>query len=52
MNIRSGDSPVTLYIQHPIPIPAPGDKNKAELRPLKLTTKVGPADDYFLTWWR
>lgn len=40
LNIRSDDSPVTLYIQHPIPIPAPGDKNKAELKPLKLTTKV------------
>ncbi|EKM78866.1 hypothetical protein AGABI1DRAFT_75439 [Agaricus bisporus var. burnettii JB137-S8] len=39
LNIRSDDSPVTLYIQHPIPIPAPGDKNKAELKPLKLTTK-------------
>lgn len=40
LNIKSDDSPVTLYIQHPIPIPAPGDKNKAELKPLKLTTKV------------
>lgn len=39
LNIKSDDSPVTLYIQHPIPIPAPGDKNQVELKPLKLTTK-------------
>ena len=40
LNIRNADSPITLYIQHPIPIPAPGDKNKATLKPLKLTKKV------------
>lgn len=40
LNIRTPDSPVTLYIQHPIPIPAPGDKNKVGLKPLKLTTKA------------
>ena len=39
MNIRNADSPITLYIQHPIPIPAPGDKNKPTLKPLKLTKK-------------
>ncbi|KIJ63110.1 hypothetical protein HYDPIDRAFT_113672 [Hydnomerulius pinastri MD-312] len=39
LNIRGADSPVTLYIQHPIPIPAPGDKNKGGAKPLKLTTK-------------
>ncbi|KAF9236052.1 pre-mRNA processing factor 3-domain-containing protein [Melanogaster broomeanus] len=39
LNIRTSDSPVTLYIQHPIPIPGPGDKNKGSLKPLKLTTK-------------
>ncbi|KAH7882469.1 pre-mRNA processing factor 3-domain-containing protein [Phlebopus sp. FC_14] len=39
LNIRTSDSPVTLYIQHPIPIPAPGDKNNGGLKPLKLTTK-------------
>ncbi|KAH6900948.1 small nuclear ribonucleoprotein hPrp3 [Coprinopsis sp. MPI-PUGE-AT-0042] len=32
------DSPITIYIQHPIPIPAPGDKG-VELKPLMLTTK-------------
>lgn len=40
LNIRTQDSPVTLYIQHPIPIPAPGDKNKVGLKPLKLTNKA------------
>ncbi|KAI0646115.1 PRP3-domain-containing protein [Trametes meyenii] len=40
LNIRSADSPITLYIQHPIPIPAPGDKTQATLKPLKLTKKA------------
>ena len=40
LNIRAQDSPVTIYVQHPIPIPAPGDKNKVALKPLMLTTKV------------
>lgn len=39
LNIRTEGSPITLYIQHPIPIPAPGDKNSAELKPLMLTKK-------------
>ncbi|KAK7051284.1 U4/U5/U6 small nuclear ribonucleoprotein prp3 [Paramarasmius palmivorus] len=39
LNIRNADSPITIYIQHPIPIPAPGDKNKAALKPLMLTKK-------------
>ncbi|RPD65244.1 PRP3-domain-containing protein [Lentinus tigrinus ALCF2SS1-7] len=39
LNIRNKDSPITLYIQHPIPMPAPGDKDKAALKPLKLTKK-------------
>ncbi|KAK7683097.1 hypothetical protein QCA50_013770 [Cerrena zonata] len=39
MNIRTPNSPITIYIQHPIPIPAPGDKNKTVLKPLKLTKK-------------
>ena len=39
LNIRNQGSPITIYIQHPIPIPAPGDKNKAALKPLKLTKK-------------
>ncbi|KAJ7054351.1 pre-mRNA processing factor 3-domain-containing protein [Mycena amicta] len=38
-NIRSVDSPITIYIQHPIPIPAPGDKNNVALKPMMLTTK-------------
>ncbi|KAH9855635.1 PRP3-domain-containing protein [Lenzites betulinus] len=40
LNIRSADSPITFYIQHPIPIPAPGDKNEVTLKPLKLTKKA------------
>ncbi|KAL1705958.1 pre-mRNA processing factor 3-domain-containing protein [Schizophyllum commune] len=39
LNIRNPDSPITIYVQHPIPIPAPGDKDKIALKPLKLTTK-------------
>lgn len=40
MHIRDDTSPISIYIQHPIPIPAPGDKNKATLKPLKLTKKA------------
>ena len=40
LNIIKSDSPITIYIQHPIPIPAPGDKNKVVLKPLMLTKKV------------
>lgn len=39
MNIRTDNSPITIYVQHPIPIPAPGDKNKVAMKPLKLTKK-------------
>ncbi|KAG6853010.1 hypothetical protein C0991_007493 [Blastosporella zonata] len=39
LNIATTDSPITIYIQHPIPIPAPGDKNQIELKPLMLTRK-------------
>lgn len=28
-----------MYIQHPIPIPAPGDKDKIELKPMMLTKR-------------
>ncbi|KAG8762244.1 hypothetical protein FRC11_010337 [Ceratobasidium sp. 423] len=38
-NIRSHDSPITMYVQHPIPVPAPWEKNQAALKPLKLTSK-------------
>ena len=40
MNIRNDASPDTIYVQHPIPIPAHGDKNKVALKPMKLTKKV------------
>ena len=33
------DSPINFYIQHPIPIPAPNEKNKVELKPLMLTKR-------------
>ncbi|KZT10543.1 PRP3-domain-containing protein [Laetiporus sulphureus 93-53] len=39
MNIRTNNSPITMYVQHPIPIPAPGDKNKLAMKPLKLIKK-------------
>ncbi|KAJ7637077.1 pre-mRNA processing factor 3-domain-containing protein [Roridomyces roridus] len=39
LNIRTSDSPITIYIQHPIPIPAPGDKNQIALKPMMLTKK-------------
>jgi hypothetical protein len=35
-----GDSPITIYVQHPIPIPAPGERGVG-LKPLMLTSKVG-----------
>ncbi|TRM60365.1 pre-mRNA processing factor 3-domain-containing protein [Schizophyllum amplum] len=39
LHIRNPDSPITIYVQHPIAIPAPGDKEKIALKPLMLTTK-------------
>ncbi|TFY80658.1 hypothetical protein EWM64_g3352 [Hericium alpestre] len=39
LNIRTDGSPITIYIQHPIPIPAPSDKNDLEAKPLMLTKK-------------
>lgn len=39
LNIRTQDSPVTLYVQHPIPIPAPMEEHKIGLKPLMLTKK-------------
>ncbi|CCO29478.1 putative protein C29E6,02 [Rhizoctonia solani AG-1 IB] len=38
-SIRSQDSPITMYVQHPIPVPAPWEKNQTEIKPLKLTSK-------------
>ena len=40
LKIWSADSPITEYVQHPIPIPAPWDKNAVALKPLKLTKQV------------
>ncbi|KAG8989264.1 hypothetical protein FRB93_003704 [Tulasnella sp. JGI-2019a] len=37
--IRTKNSPITEYVQHPIPIPAPYERNKVELKPLKLTKR-------------
>lgn len=37
--IRNDESLVTLYVQHPIPIPAPEDSKPAESRALMLTKK-------------
>ena len=48
LNIRTSDSPITIYIQHPIPIPAPGEKNKIALKPMMLTKKVRSAQALFL----
>jgi len=39
LHINTSNSPITIYIQHPIPIPAPGEKNKVALKPIKLTKK-------------
>ncbi|KAH9940682.1 pre-mRNA processing factor 3-domain-containing protein [Amylocystis lapponica] len=39
LNIRNDKSPITIYVQHPIPIPAPGDKDNVGMKPLKLTKK-------------
>ncbi len=40
LKIRTKSSPITIYVQHPIPIPAPGDKSKLPPKPLMLTKKV------------
>jgi U4/U6 small nuclear ribonucleoprotein PRP3 len=40
LKIRTENSPITIYIQHHIPIPPPGDKNKPAPKPLMLTKKV------------
>lgn len=37
--ICSTESPITIYVQHPIQLPAPGDKEAVALKPLKLTKK-------------
>lgn len=37
--IGGSDSPITIYIQHPIPIPPPGDKDKIPTRGVMLTKK-------------
>ncbi|KAF9523290.1 pre-mRNA processing factor 3-domain-containing protein [Crepidotus variabilis] len=43
--IRTGDSPILIFVQHPIPIPAVDEKGGSgggegvELKPMKLTTK-------------
>ncbi|KIY46020.1 PRP3-domain-containing protein [Fistulina hepatica ATCC 64428] len=39
LNIHNSDSPITIYVQHPIAIPAPGDKNHIALKPLMLTSR-------------
>ncbi|KAH8110292.1 PRP3-domain-containing protein [Phellopilus nigrolimitatus] len=39
LNIRTPESPINIYIQHPIKIPAPGDKDKVDLKPLLPTKK-------------
>ncbi|QRV82045.1 U4/U6 small nuclear ribonucleoprotein Prp3 [Ceratobasidium sp. AG-Ba] len=38
-HIRSHDSPITMYVQHPIPVPAPWEKNEMAIKALKLTSK-------------
>lgn len=38
-HIRTKDSPITFYVQHPIPIPCPWDKHGVEAKPLKLTKR-------------
>ncbi|KAI6158265.1 hypothetical protein BKA82DRAFT_1006419 [Pisolithus tinctorius] len=40
-NISTENSPVTIYVQHPIPIPVPAVKNKVGLKPLKLRSGEG-----------
>jgi U4/U6 small nuclear ribonucleoprotein PRP3 len=38
--ISTDDSPITIYVQHPVQIAAPWDKKKVEARPLMLTKKA------------
>ncbi|GAA97375.1 uncharacterized protein L969DRAFT_17286 [Mixia osmundae IAM 14324] len=37
--LQSNETPITIYVQHPIPIPAPADRIKVDAQPLKLTQK-------------
>lgn len=39
LNIRNQHSPINIYIQHPIPIVAPSEKNTSAVKPLMLTKK-------------
>ncbi|KDQ10298.1 hypothetical protein BOTBODRAFT_164051 [Botryobasidium botryosum FD-172 SS1] len=39
LNIRNESSPITIYVQHPIAIPAPWDKFTVGAKPLMLTKK-------------
>ncbi|KZP08295.1 PRP3-domain-containing protein [Athelia psychrophila] len=39
LHIRTANSPINIYVQHPIPILAPGEKSKVQLKPLMLTSK-------------
>lgn len=40
--IESDDSPITIYVQHPVQIAAPWEKKKVEIKPLMLTKKARP----------
>jgi hypothetical protein len=40
LKINTDDSLITLYVQHPIPIPAPWENRGESARPLMLTKKV------------
>ncbi|KAJ4468294.1 pre-mRNA processing factor 3-domain-containing protein [Lentinula aciculospora] len=39
LHIENSESPITIYVQHPIKIPPPGEKNKVGLKPMMLTKK-------------
>ena len=49
LNLR-GSSVIDHLIQHPIPIPPPGDKNKIAPKPLMLTKKVTSVSSVTETW--
>ncbi|KAJ7905100.1 small nuclear ribonucleoprotein hPrp3 [Mycena leptocephala] len=45
LNIRTADSPITIYIQHPIPIPAPETKIRLEQKKMRKLKRAADLQD-------
>ncbi len=51
LRIDTDDSLITLYVQHPIPLPAPWEGKGETVRPLMLTKKVSGVLDISTGLW-